>query len=254
MLTKDQITQLSNEFETKSPREIIAWAIDTFWPQIAMSSSFQTQSMPLLHMASRVRRDLLVFFLDTGYHFWDTLTFREKIAAEWKLNVLDLYRDSRWDVFVRQDVRTLPVEDPDLCCFLHKVQPMQKALKDLKAWITGIRRDQTATRAKAKILELQEDGLLKVNPLLNWTKADVDSYVEEHDLPVHMLSKVGFRSIGCAPCTVAVGLNDNERAGRWVGHGKTECGLHTEMFRKKDVAELGRDLQLDVSDMPEKKE
>lgn len=254
MLTKDQITQLSNEFETKSPQEIIAWAIDTFWPQVAMSSSFQTQSMPLLHIASRVRRDLLVFFLDTGYHFWDTLTFREKIAAEWKLNVLDLYRDSRWDVFVRQDVRTLPVQDPDLCCFLHKVQPMQKALKDLTAWITGIRRDQTATRAKAKILELQEDGLLKVNPLLNWTKADVDSYVEEHDLPVHMLSKVGFRSIGCAPCTVAVGLGDNERAGRWVGHGKTECGLHTEMFRKKDVAELGRDLQLNDSDMPEKKE
>lgn len=254
MLTKNQITQFSNEFETKSPQEIIAWAIDTFWPQIAMSSSFQTQSMPLLHMASRVRRDLLVFFLDTGYHFWDTLTFREKIAAEWKLNVLDLYRDSRWDVFVRQDVRTLPMKDPDLCCFLHKVQPMQKALKDLKAWITGIRRDQTATRAKAKILELQEDGLLKVNPLLNWTKADVDSYVEEHDLPVHMLSKVGFRSIGCAPCTVAVGLDDNERAGRWFGRGKTECGLHTEKFRKKDVAGLERDMRLDVLDMLGKKE
>jgi len=252
VLEKRQIATLSEEFESKTPQDILAWAFEAFWPQIAMSSSFQTQSMPLLHMASRIRRDLLIFFLDTGYHFWDTLTFRESIASEWKLNVLDLYRDSRWDVFARQQTRTLPVEDTDLCCYLHKVQPMQKALKDMRAWISGIRRDQTTVRAKAKILELQEDGLLKVNPLLNWTKADVDAYAQEHDLPVHMLSKIGFRSIGCAPCTVAVGLNDAERSGRWVGRGKTECGLHTDMFRKKDVADLGRDLRLDVSDLVKK--
>lgn len=253
MLDKRQIAALSEEFESKTPQEILTWAIDTFWPQIAMSSSFQTQSMPLLHMATRIRRDLLIFFLDTGYHFWDTLTFREKIASEWKLNVLDLYRDSRWNVFARQNTRTLPVEDPDLCCYLHKVQPMQKALKDMQAWISGIRRDQTVVRARAQILELQDDGLLKVNPLLNWTKADVEAYAREHDLPEHILSKVGFRSIGCAPCTVAIGLNADERSGRWVGRGKTECGLHTDMFRKKDVAELGRDLRLDVLNL-EKKE
>jgi phosphoadenosine phosphosulfate reductase len=102
MLKKKQIAQLSEEFEAKTPQEILTWAIDEFWPQIAMSSSFQTQSMPLLHMATQIRRDLLIFFLDTGYHFWDTLIFRERIASEWKLNVLDLYRDSRWDVFARQ--------------------------------------------------------------------------------------------------------------------------------------------------------
>jgi phosphoadenosine phosphosulfate reductase len=132
---------------------------------------------------------------------------------------------------------------------------MQKALKDLKAWISGIRRDQTATRAQAKILELQDDGLLKINPLLNWTKADVDNYMQEHDLPVHPLSKVGFRSIGCAPCTAIVSpAEQNDRAGRWEGRGKTECGLHTEMFHKKHVAELGSDLRLDVSSFIEKKE
>ena len=155
MLSKKQVAGLSEEFESKTPQEILTWAIDQFWPQIAMSSSFQTQSMPLLHMATRIRRDLLIFFLDTGYHFWETLIFREKLAAEWKLNVLDLYRDPRWDVFARQHTRTLPLDDPNLCCYLHKVQPMQKALKDLKAWISGIRRDQTPTRAKARILELQ---------------------------------------------------------------------------------------------------
>jgi len=234
MLSAEQIAQLSDEFEHKAPQEILAWAIDTFWPQIALSSSFQTQSMALLHMATSIRRDLLVFFLDTGYHFWDTLIFRERIASEWRLNVLDLYRDSRWDVFVRQNVRVLPLEDPDLCCYIHKVQPMQRALKDMEAWISGIRRDQTPTRAQAKILELQ-NGLLKINPLLNWTKADVDAYIEKYNLPSHPLTEKGYRSIGCAPCTVAIGVGDDERAGRWAGRGKTECGLHTDMFRQTDM-------------------
>ena len=187
MPTPEEISRLSEDFEKSTPQEILSWAIERFWPQIAMSSSFQTHSLPLLHMACGIRRDLLVLFLDTGYHFWDTLTFREQIAAEWKLNVLDLYRDSRWDIFVRQNIRRLPLEDPDLCCFLHKVQPMQKALGDMRAWITGIRRDQTTERARARILELQPDGLLKVNPLLNWTKSDVENYIREHDLPAHPL-------------------------------------------------------------------
>lgn len=253
MLTKKQITQLSDEFETKAPQEILTWAIDEFWPQIAMSSSFQTQSMPLLHMATRIRRDLLIFFLDTGYHFWETLIFRERIASEWKLNVLDQYRDLRWDLFVRQHTHTLPVEDPNLCCFLHKVQPMQRALKELKAWVSGIRRDQTPKRANASILELQDDGLLKINPLLNWKKADVVDYIREHNLPPHPLLGKGYRSIGCAPCTLAVGLRDDERAGRWVGRGKTECGLHTDMFSHKKISEIKQDFQLDVSSMIEKK-
>ncbi len=189
-------------------------------------------------MASRIRRDILIFFLDTGYHFWETAIFREQVASDWKLNVLDLYHDTRWDMFARQRTRTLPLEDPNLCCFLNKVQPMQKALKDMKAWISGIRRDQTSVRASAKILELQEDGLLKINPLLNWTKADVKKYAEENNLPSHPLFEKGYRSIGCAPCTIAIGVNDDERAGRWTGRGKTECGLHTEMFSHKDVSEL----------------
>ncbi|HVN15423.1 MAG TPA: phosphoadenylyl-sulfate reductase, partial [Anaerolineales bacterium] len=223
------------EFETKTPQEIIKWAVDSFWPEIALSSSFQTQSMPLLHMATRIQPNLLIYFLDTGYHFWETLMFREEIAHKWMLNVLDLYRDSRWDVFVRQNVRALPTDDPDLCCYLHKVMPMQKAMKDVKAWISGIRRDQTPERARAKILE-KKDGLLKINPLLNWTKQDVQAYIDEHHLPVHPLFGKGYRSVGCAPCTVAIGINDDERAGRWAGRGKTECGLHTTLF-EKDLTE-----------------
>jgi phosphoadenosine phosphosulfate reductase len=244
MVTLLDVEQLSNEFETKTPQEIIAWAIDSFWPQIAMSSSFQTQSVPLLHMVSQINRNLLIFFIDTGYHFWETAIFREQLASEWHLNVLDLYRDSRWDVYARNNVRKLPLEDPNLCCYIHKVQPMQKAMKDMRAWISGIRRDQTLIRAHAKILEMQPDGLLKINPMLNWTKTDVKRYMEEHNLPAHPLYEKGYRSVGCAPCTVAIGVHDDERAGRWQGRGKTECGLHTDMFKHKDLSELKGDFKM----------
>jgi phosphoadenosine phosphosulfate reductase len=247
MLPKEEIERLSQDFETQTPQQIIQWAVDTFWPQVALSSSFQTQSVPLLHMASLIRHDILIFFLDTGYHFWETLMFQEQLASHWQLNVLSLYRAARWDEFVRERIRSLPLEDPNLCCFIHKVQPMQRALQDMQAWITGIRRDQTTVRANAKILELQEDGLLKINPLLNWTKEDVKQYTKQYRLPAHPLLQRGYRSIGCSPCTVAVGIGDDERAGRWAGRGKVECGLHTSMFKHKDVEEVKQDFRTDVS-------
>jgi phosphoadenosine phosphosulfate reductase len=233
------IAALLQEFETKTPQEILRWAADTFAPEIAVSTSFQTQSMPLLHMVMQVMPTVRVLFLDTGYHFWDTLTFRERIQHEWNLNVVDLSRDSRWDFFVRDHIRTLPLDDANLCCYIHKVQPMQKALAGLRAWITGIRRDQTPERARAHILEPQADGLLKINPLLNWTRDDIARYRQEHHLPAHPLYRRGYRSVGCAPCTVAVGASEDDRAGRWAGRGKTECGLHTDMFHHKDPSEVG---------------
>ena len=249
MLSRIEIDKLSQEFETRTPQEIIQWAVDMFWPQVALSSSFQTQSVPLLHMGSSIRHDILIFFIDTGYHFWETLMFQEQLASHWHLNVLSLYRDLRWDEFTRERIRSLPVEDPNLCCFIHKVQPMQRALQDMKAWITGIRREQTSVRANAKILELQEDGLLKINPLLNWTRKDIQDYSKEHRLPAHPLYQRGFRSIGCSPCTVAIGMNDDERAGRWAGRGKMECGLHTSMFTHKEVNKVKQEFKLDVSEV-----
>ncbi len=248
MLSKPEIEQLSAQFETRTPQEIIQWALDEFAPDIAMSTSFQTQSMPLLHMVVRLMPDIRIFFIDTGYHFWDTLIFREQLQHEWKLNVVDLYRDARWDVFARQNMRTLPLQDPDLCCYIYKVQPMQKAVSGLRAWITGIRRDQTPERARAHILELQEDGLLKVNPLLNWTRDKVQAYRKEHNLPAHPLYGRGYRSIGCAPCTNAIGLDDDDRAGRWAGRGKVECGLHTDLFKHKNLAEIADQFRLKPED------
>jgi len=238
MLSCEEIERLARQFETQTPQDILRWAIKTFGPDIALSSSFQTQSLPLLHMATRIMPAIRILFLDTGYHFWESLIFRERVQMEWELNVIDLYRESRWDAFARRFGRSLPLEDSNLCCFIHKVQPMQQALSGLKAWISGIRRDQTETRARAQILELQEDGLFKVNPLLNWTGTEVERYIVAHDLPKHPLLERGYRSIGCAPCTRPVEPGEADRAGRWAGLGKTECGLHTEMFRQKDWADV----------------
>jgi phosphoadenosine phosphosulfate reductase len=158
--------------------------------------------------------------------------FREQMGYEWQLNIVDLRRDHRWDEFMRQNRQTLPNNDPNLCCFLNKVQPMQKAMHGLKAWISGIRRDQTQERAHAQIIEVQKDGLVKINPLLNWTRQEVQAYIAEHQLPNHPLLEKGYRSIGCAPCTQPVQEGQDERAGRWAGKGKTECGLHTNLFQK----------------------
>lgn len=228
----EAIAQLSQEFEQAAPEEIIRWAVKTFAPDIAMSSSFQTQSLPLLHMVTRIYPEIRIFFLDTGLHFWETLIFRQQIESEFNLRVIDLHYDERWRPFL-EVYRDLPKEDPTLCCYIRKVQPMQQALSGLRAWITGIRRDQTKQRAAARILEPQPDGLLKVNPLLNWTESDVEAYRQRYHLPEHPLTVWGYASIGCAPCTRPIRPGESPRAGRWAGTGKTECGLHTELFRKR---------------------
>ena len=232
-LTPKEITRLSLSFETKTPQEILQWAVETLCPDLAASSSFQTQSVPLLHMISQIRPEMRILFLDTQYHFWDTLIFREQLQRELDLNVVDLNVDKSWWPFLRRFGRRLVTEDPDLCCFLRKVQPMQRGVEGLKAWITGIRRDQTVQRATARILELQPDGMLKINPMLNWTRDDIDDYIEANNLPQHPMTEFGYLSIGCMHCTKKVQPGDNERSGRWVGKGKTECGLHTKLFQEK---------------------
>ena len=180
-------------------------------------------------MATRIIPDLPILFLDTGYHFWDTLLFREKIAHEWNLNIIDLRRAPRWDSFMRQNARTLPLEDPNLCCYLNKVEPMQIALKGYRAWISGIRRDQTSLRGKARAIEWDKtNNLVKVNPLLTWTQEQVWTYIHLFELPYNILHTRGYPSIGCAPCTRPVAEGADPRSGRWVGHKKVECGIHLQ--------------------------
>jgi phosphoadenosine phosphosulfate reductase len=228
----DEVANLNARFETTSPEEIIAWAAEHFMPAIAATSSFQTQSVALLHLVSRVRPDLPVIFLDTGYHFPETLAYRDQLVERFGLTLRVVRASLTHADSVRKYGHALYRRDPDLCCYINKVEPMQRALHGLAAWITGIRRDQTATRASVQPVELLPDGRVKVNPLITWTRQDLWAYIHQHDLPAHPLFSQGYLSVGCAPCTAPVTDGADERSGRWVGTGKTECGLHTDVLSR----------------------
>ena len=216
---------LNRRFTGASPETILRWAWLTFGPEIAATSSFQTQSVPLLHMIARVAPEMPVFFLDTGFHFPDTLAFRDLLRERFGLNVVVLMPEGGHEAFRRRH-GDLYRRDPDLCCLINKVEPLERAMSGMQAWISGIRRDQTLHRAATPIVSLGPEGRVKVCPLAEWTRRDVWQYLHDHGLPEHPLLNKGYLSIGCAPCTQPVADGSDERAGRWAGHEKTECGLH----------------------------
>lgn len=226
---KNQMLDLQNlnkQFENAAPEDLLTWAWQTFNGQLAITSSFQTQSVPLLHMIARLIPELPILFIDTGFHFPETLAFRHSLAEEYSLNVIDVKPQWTREQFAAEYGELYKV-DPDLCCRLNKVEPLETALANYKAWLTGIRRDQTKTRSQSCIVAwLPHLNIYKINPLANWTAADVNTYIEKHDLPVHPLWDQGYRSIGCAPCTAPISAQQDERAGRWPGMEKSECGLH----------------------------
>jgi phosphoadenosine phosphosulfate reductase len=215
-----------------APEEVLRWASDTFGPDVAASSSFQTQSVPLLHMISRACPAMPVMFLDTGFHFPETIAFRDRLVARLGLNLQVLTCRIPRDAFMRC-YGTLYRSDPDLCCYLNKVEPLARALAGKAAWIAGIRRDQTAARSATPIFGRGGDGIYKVSPLAAWTSANVDAYIREHGLPVHPLTSQGYPSIGCKPCTRAIAPSADVRAGRWAESDKTECGIHEDFGRSR---------------------
>ena len=211
-----------------STGEILRWAWETFKPKIVTSSSFQTQSVPLLHIISRVCPQMPVLFIDTGFHFVETLAFRDELRARYGLNIVVVHPTVSKSQLLAKYGEGLYRRDPDLCCYINKVEPMQRMLTGMRAWVSGVRRDQTAQRKNLHVLEAQRSGLLKIHPMLNWTQEEIWEYIERYRLPHHPLYPAGYLSIGCAPCTRPVSAGEDERAGRWAGTGKTECGLHTD--------------------------
>lgn len=225
MMDKAALNEVNTCLEQASPQAILQWAVQQFAPRIAATSSFQTQSLPLLHMIAQTVPELPVIFLDTGFHFPETLAYRDRLMAQFGLNIRSLTSVAGHDGFLRQHGQ-LYRRDPDLCCYLNKVEPLRLARQELDAWITGIRRDQTDLRRAAAIVTREQDGVYKICPMLNWTSRDVWRYIRQYELPVHPLFSQGYMSVGCAPCTRPVAAGEDERAGRWAGKDKTECGLH----------------------------
>jgi phosphoadenosine phosphosulfate reductase len=217
--------ELDGRFCAVAPSRIVRTAIEDVFPgRIALVSSFGADSAVLLHMVSRVNAATPVIFLETGKHFDETLRFRKDLVERLGLlNVID--RTPASSELGRHDPDgELHRRDPDACCTLRKVWPLQDALAQHAAWFTGRRRDQTAARRRMPVVEA-EGPRLKINPLAGWTEDDVSDYLAAHDLPRHPLVPLGYRSIGCAPCT-APARGEDARAGRWAGRLKTECGIH----------------------------
>jgi phosphoadenosine phosphosulfate reductase len=214
--------------ENADPKEILVWVWDYFKSRIAVTSSFQTQSIPLLNFVSLVTPQMPVYFIDTGYHFPETFAFRDQIAEDFNLNLKIVKPELERTEFESQFGLAYQ-SDPDECCFVNKVMPLQIVLEnEMDAWVNGIRRDQTLHRKYYQVLNKHIVHPVKVIcPLINWTQQDIDTYIVENDLPKHPLWAAGFTSIGCMPCTRAIVLGEDIRSGRWPGAGKTECGLHT---------------------------
>lgn len=227
MFSDTEVTELNARLEGDTPESILMWAWETFGRNVAATSSFQSQSVPLLHIISQVVPDLPILFIDTGFHFPETLTFRDRLTQELGLNVKTLQSEPGQENF-KLSQGELYHTNPDLCCFFNKVKPLQNAKRDLQAWVTGIRRDQTEDRAETPIIGIGQDGLYKICPMATWSQRDIWTYIDEHNLPAHPLLAQGYLSIGCAPCTRPVNDGEGIRDGRWAGQSKRECGLHVK--------------------------
>ncbi|MGY1639944.1 phosphoadenylyl-sulfate reductase [Geodermatophilus sp. SYSU D00703] len=204
---------------------VLRWAGETFGDDFAVTSSMADGL--LAHLASRAVPGVHVVFLDTGYHFAETIGTRDWISAVLPITLVNVTPPQ---TVAEQDAEHGPrlhERDPDLCCSLRKVQPLARVLAGYAAWGSGVRRDEAATRTDTRLVDWDaKRGMVKVNPLAAWTQDDVDAYTAEHQVPVNPLHEVGYASIGCAPCTRPVAPGEDPRAGRWAGRTKTECGLH----------------------------
>jgi phosphoadenylyl-sulfate reductase (thioredoxin) len=226
-VTQAEVEAAARRLEGGSPLAALRWAAERFAPRIAFATGFGPEGCVLVDLIGRHRLPIDVFTLDTGLLFAETRELWRGLESRYGLTI----RAVRPELTVAEQAELhgerLWARDPDRCCALRKVQPLRVALEGHEAWIAAIRRDQTAERAGAAVVERDlNTGLVKVSPLVTWTSEQVWSYLREHDVPTNPLHAAGYPSVGCWPCTSAVAPGEDARAGRWRGHAKTECGLH----------------------------
>ncbi|MGE5590447.1 MAG: phosphoadenylyl-sulfate reductase [Bacillota bacterium] len=231
MITPAWVEERNRSLDGASPEEMLEWVSGQFGPRAGLTCSFGGPGLVLAHMVSRIAPEMPVIFLNTDFLFPETLALKDEFARRYGLNLVELHPRLTPEEQASVHGDALWERDPDLCCQIRKVEPMQRALDGLDAWITGLRREQSSTRADIKPLEYHElhggRPILKVMPLFNWTRREVWDYIWRHELPYNPLLDRGYASIGCTHCTRPVAEGEDERAGRWSGCAKTECGLHT---------------------------
>jgi phosphoadenosine phosphosulfate reductase len=229
--TADEIVEMERQnavLESASAEEILQWAVTRYGRRFTMATGLGPEGCLIISMLAKIDAGVYVFNLDTGYQFRETLELRDRIAEKYGIEV-DLQRPEQ-SVEVYEAAHGGPIyqSDPDQCCRDRKVRVLERVSKGFDAWATGIRRDQSPTRADTPIVRWDKKfGLVKISPLATWTKSDVWKRILDDKVPYNPLHDQGYPSIGCRPCTRSVTPGEDERAGRWTGKAKTECGLHT---------------------------
>ena len=222
-----------------SPIEVLKWGIKKYHPRIAIASSFSVEDTIIIDMATKIEPTIKVFYINTGFQFKETDEIKEALKKRYQLNLVEYSSPLSIEEQNRKYGPELNQKDPNLCCSIRKVETIKKALKELDAWITGLRIEQATTRRNIETVELEctDDGrpLLKINPLAYWNKKQVWQYIINNQLPYNPLYDKGYTSIGCEPCTRPIQQGEDERAGRWAGKDKTECGIHTSMKTRKTL-------------------
>lgn len=214
--TDDELLELNAEFDHAPASKIIEWAVDSFGPHLCLTASM-TDAV-LIDLAAKADPAIEVVFIDTGYHFPETLETVERVRRRYGLNMKIMTAPDNTEALWKID--------PDNCCSALKVQQLERALAGKAAWMSGLRRAEADTRSSALIVGRDLRGLVKINPIATWSDADVEEYIAAHDVPVNPLLHQGYPSIGCMPCTQPVAPGEDPRSGRWNGQDKTECGIH----------------------------
>lgn len=225
----EELAEHSRRLDGASPQEIISWAVKQYFPKLTMATAFGPEGCVIIHMLAGIERRTHVFNLETGYQFKETLELRDRIAQRYGIEVE--MRSAPTTVAQYEALHGGPLyqSNPDQCCFDRKVKVLRESVVGWNAWMSGIRRDQSSDRAGAPIVGWDKKfGLVKISPLANWTKKDVWKIIADESIPYNPLHDQGYTSIGCWPCTRAVMFGEDERAGRWSGTAKKECGLHTK--------------------------
>ncbi|MCF6095279.1 phosphoadenylyl-sulfate reductase [Microaerobacter geothermalis] len=224
---QEQLGKLHTGFAEKKPEEILEWALGTYMPDLALACSFGAEDMVLLEMMMKLNKEVPVFFLDTSFHFSETYEIKRMAEKRYGITIEAVAASFTLEEQEKHYGKDLWNTNPELCCQLRKVDPLTHRLSGLRAWITGIRREQSITRQNARIVEWDyKFRLTKINPLVMWSEKEVWYYINQHRIPYHSLHDHNYPSIGCAPCTSPIEEGEDRRSGRWRGLMKTECGLH----------------------------
>jgi phosphoadenosine phosphosulfate reductase len=223
----EQIADASAKLDGATPQAILRWAVQTFFPRLTMATAFGAEGCCIIHMLAEIEPRVRIFNLETGYQFPETLDLRERIKERYGIEVEYVRPEMTVAEYEAEHGGPLYRIRPDQCCHDRKILPLRRAVEGYDAWISSIRSDQTSHRAAAGVVQWDAKfRLVKINPLLGWNRSNVWRFILDNEIPYNPLHDQGYPSIGCQPCTSAVGEGEDERAGRWAGSAKKECGLH----------------------------